>query len=128
MTYEEQQEYNKLPEEIKAAYNYEKSRHPGWGHSQILAKATIGHNFDIQIENGNLDVTKKNPDGTIDVPPDLMAVILKGAKEVLLNLGIIIDSFFEAIDAALNVLGNIIEAGINYIGDKLKAFWDWLTN
>ena len=42
MTYEEQQEYNKLPEKIKAAYNYEKSMHPGWSHDQILAKATIG--------------------------------------------------------------------------------------
>lgn len=119
MTYEEQQQYAKLSSDQKDDYNHFRSKHPGWSHNQIMQKLAIETKI-IDILNDGGDV---NPDD-----PEIMTEILKGAKEVLLNLGIIIDSFFEAIDAALNVLGNIIEAGINYIGDKLKAFWDWLTN
>lgn len=119
MTYEEQQIYDKLSSDQKDDYNHFKSQHPGWSHNQIMQKlAIVSKITDILNDGGDV-----NPDD-----PEFMTEILKGAKEFLINLGIIIDSFFEAIDAALNVLGNIIEAGINYIGDKLKAFWDWLTN
>ena len=128
MTYEEQQQYNKLPSDKKEDYNYIKRKHPGWPHEKILGSMELNDHIAIMVEKGKVDVGKRNADGTIDVSPDLMVEILKGAKEVLLNLGIVLDSFFEAIDAALNVLGNIIDAGINYIGDKLKEFWDWLTN
>ena len=119
MTYEEQQIYDKLSSDKKDDYNHLRSKHPGWSHNQIMGKLAVSSKIDEILENGG-DV---NPDD-----PEFMTEILKGAKELLINLGIIIDSFFEAIDAALNVLGNIIEAGINFIGDKLKDFWDWLTN
>ena len=119
MTYEEQQIYDKLSSDKKDDYNHLRSKHPGWSHNQIMGKLAVSSKIDEILENGG-DV---NPDD-----PEFMTEILKGAKEFLINLGIIIDSFFEAIDAALNVLGNIIEAGINFIGDKLKDFWDWLTN
>lgn len=119
MTYEEQQIYDKLSSDQKDDYNHLRSKHPGWSHNQIIQKLAVDDKITKILEDGG-DV---NPDD-----PQFMSEILKGAKEFLLNLGIIIDSFFEAIDAALNVLDNIIEAGINYIGDKLKTFWDWLTN
>lgn len=128
MTYEEQQQYNKLSSVLKEEYNHVKRKHPEWPHEKILGNAQMNIQLEDVVDNGGIDVTKIGSDGTIVIPPEIMKEILKGTKIVLTNLGIVLYSFFEAIDAAIDVLDNIIEAGINYIGDKLKEFWDWLTN
>lgn len=42
-------EYNKLPNELKEMYDYEKSKHPTWIHAQIMAKIAISTSFDTTV-------------------------------------------------------------------------------
>lgn len=119
MTYEEQQEYNKLSNDAKDEYNFIKSKHPTWSHNQIIQRMAVTIKIGDMLNKGK-DVDPNDP--------EILTEILKGAKSILVNLDIIINGFFEAIDDALNILGTLIESGAKYIGDKLKAFWDWLTN
>lgn len=128
MTYEEQQQYDKLSADLKEDYNYLKKKHPNWSHEQIMGKLSIDKKLEVWMNTGDLDVTKKGPDGEIEVPPEIMKEILDGAKSVLTGLGIIIVGFFEAVDKALCVLDSIITSGVKYIGNKLKEFWNWFIN
>lgn len=119
MTYEEQQQYNKLSYNERMDYDYIKSKHPSWEHSQIMAKLSTDIQIGIMIDKG------KNVDPN---DPKILKEILEGAKRFLIGAGIFIAAVFEVIDDALDALGDLIYRGISYIGDKLSEFWDWLTN
>lgn len=120
MTYEELQEYNKLSPEMKEDYNYYRSSKPNMTHKQILAKVAFDEKFRNMVEKG-----PKDPDPE---DPEIMKMLLEGSKSLLLGLGIFIGGVFAAIDKAIGILDNLIDAGIEYIGNKLQQFWDWLTN
>lgn len=119
MTYEEQQQYNKLSYSGRMEYDHIKSMHPNWFHSQIMTKLSTDITIGRMIENGR-DVDVDNP--------AILKEILEGAKRFLIGAGIFIAAVFEVIDDALDALGDLIYHGISYIGDKLSEFWDWLTN
>lgn len=119
MTYEEQQQYNKLSYSGQKVYDETKVKHPNWSHDQIMAKVSIDHTIDIRIDQGK-DV---DPDD-----PEVFKEILEGAKAFLIGMGIFIAAVFEIIDDTLEALGDLIYRGITYIGDKLSDFWDWLTS
>lgn len=121
MTQKEQEEYDKLTPELQQDYNYIRSKHPNWGHNQIIAKVTMGPTIDDLLNGGGI----KEPIGT---DPEIMKLIFEGAKRTLINLGIAIDAVFEALDAAISTLTDLIWQGVKYIGNKLKDFWDWLNS
>lgn len=128
MTYEEQQQYNKLTDKQKAVYNFTKSQNPHWSHKQIMAKVGVDENLGKAIQDGKIDVTRTGQNGETIIDPSVFAEILRGSKKFLEGLGIVIESLFAAIDEALNALDDLIDAGIEYIGNKLQQFWNWLTN
>lgn len=119
MTYEEQQQYNKLPYSQQRAYDRIKSENPGWGHRQIMFKVAMEKKTDDFV-NSNSD---PNPED-----PEILAEILRGAKSFLVGLGIFIAEVFEVIDDMLCTLVDLIDRGIRYVGDKLEEFWEWLTS
>ena len=119
MTYEEEQQYNKLSYSGRMEYDHIKSMHPNWSHSQIMTKLSTDITIGKMIENGR-DVDVDNP--------AILKEILEGAKSFLIGAGIFIAAVFEVIDDALDALGDLICRGISYIGDKLSEFWDWLTS
>lgn len=119
MTYEEQQQYNKLPYNDQKEYDHYKSKYPHWSHNQIMTRVSTGHVIDKRIGQGK-DV---NPED-----PRVLKEILEGAKAFLVGVGIFIASVFYIIDETLETLGDLIYRGITYIGEKLGDFWDWLTS
>lgn len=124
MTYEEQQQYNNLSYSEREVYDWTKSRHPSWSHKQIMAKVAI----DISIEGPDGILNKSGQTDINPTDPSIMRAILKGAKNFLTGAGIFIYEVFSAIDDALDTLGDLIASGASYVGNKLKNFWDWLTN
>ena len=121
MTTEELETYNKLTSEQMSVYDFTKGQHPNWNHQQIMAKMSIGCVIDDKIGNGG---------GTVEIKPDdpaFMQEVLTGAKRILSDLGCVAGDIINLIDNALGMLANIIDAGINYVGDKLKQFWNWLN-
>lgn len=119
MTYEEQQQYNNLSYENRQEYDWIKSRHPSWTHKQIMTKVAFNaKEVEVIERNGGKDVDTEDP--------EIMSDILQGVKSFLIGIGLFIDEVFSAIDDALNALGNLIDAGISYVGNKLQEFWDWL--
>lgn len=118
MTYEEQQQYNKLSYAQQKEYDGYKSIHPTWTHKQIMFKIAMDKKIGDLPPNVDPD-----PDD-----PEILAEILKGAKLFLIGVGIIIYEVFDAIDDMLDTLGDLISRGVRYIGDRLEEFWEWLTN
>lgn len=115
MTDQEIQGYNSLSSEQREDYNYIKRKHPNWSHQQILTK--MAFNPDPFIE-GN-----KNPND-----PEVMTEILKAGKQFLIDVGCFVWDVFELIDDAISSLADMIADGINYVGQKISDFWEWLTN
>lgn len=125
MTNEQQQQYDSLPYSGREEYDWVKSRHPSWSHQQIMTKVAIS----ISIEDPDEGILGKR--GQTDInpkEPKIMEAILKGARNFLTGAGIFISEVFSAIDDALDTLGDLIVSGASYVGNKLKDFWDWLTN
>lgn len=119
MTYEEQQQYDKLPYVDRKEYDHIKEQHPYWDHERIMKKVAFNHKLEEVMDNrGDID-----PED-----PRVLKEILEGAKLFLIGVGIFIVGVFAAIDEALNTLGDLIYRGVTYIGDKLSEFWDWLTS
>lgn len=119
MTYEERQQYNRLPYGDQKEYDLIKEKHPYWDHERIMKKVAFDHKLEDIMENrGDL-----NPED-----PTLLKEILEGAKQFLIGVGIFIEGVFTAIDNALNALTDLIYRGVTYLGDKLSEFWEWLTS
>lgn len=118
MTFEEQQQYDSLPYEDKLEYDHTRRKHPSWSHEQIINKVAIVHKIEVVTSNGSGNV---NPND-----PNILKEIFEGAKEFLEDVGIVIGAVFELIDEALTTIGGWISNGIDYIGDKVSQFWDWL--
>ena len=121
MTQKEQEDYDKLTPELQQDYNYIRSKYPNWGHNQIMTKMSMEPTI-IDLLNKN-KITKP-----IDEDPEILKLVFEGAKKTLINLGIAIDAVFEALDAAISTLTDLIWQGVKYIGNKLKDFWDWLNS
>ena len=118
MTYEERQEYERLPYSDQTEYDHIKNKHPNWSHQQIMGKVAFSHKIDDITENGDRNI---NPND-----PNILIEILEGAKEFLKGVGIFIEAVFDMIDDALTTLGGWISDGLEYVGNKLEEFWDWL--
>ena len=121
MTTEELEIYNKLTPEQKANYDFTRMHHPNWSHQQIITKVSIGTVIDNKIcqGGGGLDINGGDP--------IFWQEVLIGAKRIIEGLGCVAGDVVKIIDNTLEMLANIIDAGINYVGDKLKQFWNWLN-
>lgn len=119
MTYEEEQQYNSLSYDARQEYDHIRRMHPNWSHKQIMTKLAL----DLQTIK-IVDEGKQN----VDDDPEILREILQGAKAFLIGVGCFVWDVFEAIDDALDALGDLIARGITYVGDKLSEFWNWLTN
>lgn len=110
MTYQEQQEYNRLPYDARQDYDFYSKKYPHWTHTQLINRIALGHEIDKMTNNGkNVDI---NDPGTV-------AAILRGAKAFLQRVGIYIQAIFDYIDNILDELGDLIVKGITFVGDIL---------
>ena len=119
MTIAENEEYNKLSLDEKDEYDFNLKRHPNWSHQQVMAKVAIARTTNTMVDETPGDI---KPDD-----PKIMAQILKGAKDFLESIECVAGDIIKLIDNALGLLASIIDAGINYVGDKLKQFWNWIN-
>lgn len=117
MTYQEQQEYNKLSNNGKRNYDRIKAESPDWTHSQIITKVKIIEKLDKVIDDG----------GDVD-EPGILQTILMEAREWLVEFCNVGSSILSAIDNAISELGNAIARGIQWIGDKLGDFLNRIFN
>lgn len=115
MTYQEQEEYNKLSNNGKRAYDRIKTEHPNWAHSQIITKVKINEEIDIAIDNRG-DITKT----------DVLQEVLKKAREWLVEFCEVGSSIISAIDDTISELGKAIAKGVRWIGDKLSGILNWI--
>lgn len=124
MTQKEQEEYNKLTPNQKADYEHKKNQFPEWSHHKIYTSIIISDTVlkKLDGDDGTKDAT------TLINEPDFLKDIFEGAKTTLEGLGVIADTVFAALDAAIDTLSNLIWQGVKYVGNKLKDFWDWLNS
>lgn len=119
MTATEKEEYDKLSLDEKDEYNFNLGKHPNWSHQQLMTKVAISRTTTTIVDETPEDIDVDDP--------KFMALVLKGAKDFLESIGCVATDIIKLIDNALGLLANIIDAGINYVGDKLKQFWNWLN-
>lgn len=120
MTYEEQQDYNKLPKNQRLEYDHIKEQHPEWDHKKIIVKMALSKQMDDAIETGHEDISPNNP--------ELIKEILRNAKRFLQECGINIESLFRIIDNAIATISYYVKYGLSYANNKIKEIWNWIFN
>lgn len=117
MTYEEQQQYNKLSYKQQQRYNEYRKDKPHWGHGQIMAKIAFIEKLDKTIDNGGKDVDSNSP--------VIWKEIFESVKNFLKRIDIS-GSIIKMIDQALETLGDLIYRGITSISNAFLKIWDWI--
>jgi hypothetical protein len=121
MTQEEQYIYNNLSSSNKEYYDFILKQHPTWTHDKIMIKIGVDDKIGDMLDGeGAVNINIENE--------QVQKEILQGAKHFLLSIGCVAGGIISIIDNVLDLLSNIIDGTIDYVGDKLKKFWNWLNN
>ena len=119
MTPAEQKEYDRLPENARMDYDYNRKKHPGWNHQQIMTKVGFEQQTDVMVGGeGGKDI---NP-----TDPNTLVVILEGGKRFLQRYGIDIGKIMDAINHAISGLKRAISTGLDFIGRTAAQAIAWL--
>lgn len=121
MTDSERADYNKLNADQREDYDYFRRKHPEWSHEELMSRISVGSSIDNMLKGGG---TKK-PEG-IKGDPTFIERVLKGARNILRDMGIDNPMIFEVLDNAIRNLAALIRRGISYIGDLLESIWSRL--
>lgn len=113
MTYEEQQQYNKLSYRGKQIYDRIKRENPNYNHKAIYLKTVL----EVKIEDG------LNDGGTDINPTDFWEEVLKGARRFLESVGNIARDVFDTIDRALSKVAEWIGRGFEVVIDFLDELF-----
>lgn len=109
MTYEEQQQYNKLSYRGKQIYDRIKRENPQYNHKAIYLKTVLELKIEEGLGTGNRDID----------PTDFWEEVLRGARRFLESVGNIARDVFDTIDRALSKVANWIGRGIEVVVDFL---------
>ena len=109
MTYEEQQQYNKLSYRGKQIYDRIKRENPEYNHKAIYLKTVLEVKIEEGLTGGGADID----------PKDFWDAVLKGARRFLESVGNIARDVFVTIDRALSKVADWIGRGIEVVVDFL---------
>lgn len=103
MTYQEQQEFNKLTSDQKEEYQFQQRKHPNWDHKKLMIKVGFNNKVDDMIENqGDVDVNDK------DVMSSLVQSVGDWLERTLPRIWDGVKSLFSSI--LENILYGVIDA------------------
>ena len=120
MTPEEQKTYNQLSPSNKEYYDFILKQHPTWTHDKIMLRIGVDDKIGSILDGeGAVDVDINNK--------EVQREILQGAKHSLQSIGCVAGGIISIIDNVLDLLGDIIDGAIDYVGDKLTQLSNWLT-